>query len=106
MGTKHPIRPIQNAGFSHFLRFSHGDLKIVFGYGHEWTFGFPKNSGQIIRVILILGFENRYLKFYWVLYYPKFRVPKNSSSGIGYFRPNYYVNFLKTPTPYQLSTKS
>jgi hypothetical protein len=45
--------------------------------------GYPKISGQVIRVFKISGFENRYPKLQRVLQYPKFRVPEISGSGSG-----------------------
>jgi hypothetical protein len=44
--------------------------------------GYPKNSGRVIRVFKISGFENRYPKLQQVLQYPKIRVPGISGSGI------------------------
>jgi hypothetical protein len=51
--------------------------------GHS---GYPKNSGQVVRVIKISGFGKSYPKSRRVLQYPKIRVPDNSGSGIGYSR--------------------
>jgi hypothetical protein len=45
--------------------------------------GYPKISGQVIRVFKISSFENRYLKLQRVLQYPKNWVPEISGSGSG-----------------------
>jgi hypothetical protein len=51
--------------------------------GHS---GYPKNLGQVIRVVENSGIKNCYLIFIPKKNYPKFRVPNNSGSGSGFTR--------------------
>jgi hypothetical protein len=61
--------------------------------------GYPKISGQVIRVFKISGFENRYPKLQRVLQYPKLRVPEISGSGIPEL-PELLSLLHKTHAPY------